>query len=38
MSNNSCKVPEVKPITIKRFGTAGLVPTVPTTSDCNLWQ
>lgn len=36
--DNSCKVPEVKPITIKRFGTAGLVPTVPTTLDCNLWQ
>lgn len=36
--DNSCKVPEVKPITIKRFGTAGLVPTIPTTSDCNLWQ
>jgi len=38
MSNDSCKVPEVKPITIKRFGTSGLVPTIPTVLDCNLWQ
>jgi hypothetical protein len=37
MSDN-CKVPQVKPIVIKRFGTSGLVPTIPTTADCNLWQ
>ena len=37
MSDN-CKVPQVKPIVIKRFGTSGLIPTVPTTEDCNLWQ
>jgi hypothetical protein len=37
MSDN-CKVPQVKPIVIKRFGTSGLIPTIPTTTDCNLWQ
>jgi hypothetical protein len=36
--SNSCKVPEVKPIVIKRFGVSGLVPTIPTTTDCNLWS
>jgi len=36
--SDSCKVPQVKPIVIKRFGTSGLIPTIPTTTDCNLWQ